>query len=197
MANDAPHHETVLEATGVRARLARVYAESLMGAASEDGQVEAIGTELNDLGKALANDPTIEPFLSSAAIGRKARLPLLAAAFEGRSSPLLRKFIGVLNQNGRLGLIRAINAAYQKLLDDAGGRIRVKVTSAVPLSEAQQSDLKAKLTEQLKAEPIIDLRTNPDLLGGLIVQVRDTVYDTSVRTRLNNLRNHLMASSNV
>lgn len=197
MANDAPHHETVLEATGVKARLARVYAESLMAAASAEGQVEAVGTELGSLAKALAEDPNIEMFLSSPAVGKKARLPLLAAAFEGRSSPLLRKFIGVLNQNGRLGLVRAINAAYQKLLDDAAGRIRVKVTSAVPLTDAQLGGLKTKLKDQLKADPVIELRTNPDLLGGLIVQVRDTVYDTSVRTRLNNLRNHLMASSNV
>ncbi len=192
---DAPQHETVLAATGVRARLARVYAESLLAVAAEEKQIEAVGTELDALAKALAENPNIEAFLSSPAVGKKARLPMLAAAFEDRSSPLLRKFVGVLNQNGRLGLLRAVNAAYQKLLDDAAGRIRVKVTSAVPLSDGQMKNLTAKLKDQLKADPVIEVRTNPDLLGGLVVQVRDTVYDTSVRTRLNILRNHLMASS--
>ena len=68
------------------------------------------------------------------------------------------------------------------------------MTSAVPLTDAQLGRLRDNLKKSLKAEPVLDARTNPDVLGGLVVQVGDRVYDSSVRTRLETLRTHLMAS---
>ena len=62
------------------------------------------------------------------------------------------------------------------------------------LTDEQIVALKQTLSEQLNAQPILDIWVNPDLLGGLVVQVGDKVYDTSVRSRLENLRTHLMAS---
>ena len=119
---------------------------------------------------------------------------MLAAGFEGGASPLFRKFLGVLNENGRLDLLPAIDAAYQKLRDTAAGRVRVKVTAAAYLADNQVAELKSILKDTLNADPVLDIWIDPDLLGGLVVQVGDKVYDTSVRTRLANLRTHLMAS---
>jgi F-type H+-transporting ATPase subunit delta len=196
MATENPaHHPTVLEATGARARLARIYAEALLAAASRDGQAETVGDELAVLVRdVLGGHPKIGEFFASRALSRKAKTPILQAAFASGTSDLVRHFVGVLNQNGRLDLLRAVSAAYQSLRDETAGRVRVRVTSAVPLSDAQTGELKQTLADRLKAEPILDTRTDPDLLGGLVVRVGDRVYDTSVRTRLHNLRNHLMAS---
>ena len=189
------HHPTVLEATGARARLARVYAEALLAAASRDGQADAVGDELAVLvHDVLSGHPEINAFFATRALSRKAMSPILPAAFASGVSKLVRNFVGVLNQNGRLDLLRAVSAAYQSLRDETAGRVRVRVISAVPLSDSQTGELKQTLADQLKAEPILEARTDPDLLGGLVVRVGDRVYDTSVRTRLHNLRNHLMAS---
>lgn len=185
-------HESVLEATGAAARIARVYAEALMAAAAKAGQTDAVGDELAALVGATGDKPRIAAFLASTAINRKAKAPVLATALGG-ASDLLAKFVGVLNQNGRLGLLRAIDAAYRRMRDSAAGRVRVKVTSATALSTDQTAALTKTLTESLKADPVLDARVNPDLLGGLVVQVGDKVYDTSVRTRLDNLRTQLMA----
>ena len=76
------------------------------------------------------------------------------------------------------------------------GVVRVQVTSAVPLSDGQRDELKKTLSAALRSDPVIELRTDPNLLGGLVVLVGDRVYDTSVRTRLETLRTHLMASGN-
>src|SRR6266498_4122287 len=100
-------HESVLEATGAGARIARVYAEALMAAAAKAGQADALGDELSALVGATADRPRIATFLASTAINRKAKAPVLAKALGG-ASDLLAKFVGVLNQNGRLGLLRAI-----------------------------------------------------------------------------------------
>src|SRR5207237_189143 len=125
-------HESVLEATGATARIARVYAEALMHAAATAGQADAVGDDLAALVAATAEHPRIGAFLASTAINRKAKAPVLAKALGG-ASDLLTKFVGVLNQNGRLGLLRAIDAAYRRMRDEAAGRVRVRVTSAAPL----------------------------------------------------------------
>jgi F-type H+-transporting ATPase subunit delta len=182
----------VLEATGATARLARVYAESLMAVAGD--QADAAGDELAGVAQAVTDRPDVFAFLTSGAVNRKAKLPILAAAFNHSASELLQKFLGVLAQNNRLALLPAVTASYRRLRDEAAGRVRVTVTSAVPLSDAQLDSLKATLADNLKAAPVLNARTNPDLLGGLVVQVGDRVYDTSVRTRLDTLRSHLMTS---
>lgn len=190
---DGKRHDSVLEATGATARLARVYAEALMAAAGD--QADAIGDDLDALvGDVLGEHPDAERFLASGAVNRKTKAAVLEAAFGGGVSDTLRNFLGVLNRNSRLGLLRAIAAAYRKLRDEAAGRVRVAVTSAVPLSDDQLTKLKTTLADRLRAEPVLDARADPDLLGGLVVQVGDRVYDSSVRTRLNSLRTHLMAS---
>ncbi|HVK17483.1 MAG TPA: ATP synthase F1 subunit delta [Fimbriiglobus sp.] len=189
---DGKRHESVLEATGASARLARVYAEALMAAAGP--QADAVGDDIDALVEdVLAERPNAERFLASGAVNRKTKAAVLQAAFAG-TSDVLRNFLGVLNQNNRLGLLRAIAAAYRKLSDEAAGRVRVTVTSAVALSDDQLTKLKTTLAGRLDAEPVLDARTDPDLLGGLVVQVGDRVYDSSVRTRLDSLRTHLMAS---
>jgi F-type H+-transporting ATPase subunit delta len=140
----------------------------------------------------LRTDPTLEAFFTSPAVTRRTRGPVLAA-LHGSVSPLLGNFLGVLNQNNRLDLLRPIAAAYRDLLDKRAGRVRVVVRSAVPLSDEQQDDLRRTLADSLHKEPVLNLTTDPDLLGGLVVQVGDTVYDTSVRSRLEALRTQLTA----
>ncbi|HVL10931.1 MAG TPA: ATP synthase F1 subunit delta, partial [Gemmata sp.] len=77
-------------------------------------------------------------------------------------------------------------------LDDRAGRVRVRVTSAAELSDEQRRSLSGKLAEMLKKEPVLDVRVDPELLGGMIVQVGDRVIDTTVRTRLHTLRNLML-----
>jgi len=187
-------HETVIEATGVKARLARVYAEALLALAGRENAADAIGEELASTSAALLSEPRIGKYLDSPVVKATDKQHVLGAAFESRTSILFRKFLGVLNKNGRLGMIPAISTAYRAIRDVEAGRVRVLVRSAVALSDERQAGLVSLLGSKLNKQPILNVRVEPELLGGLIVQVGDRVYDTSVRTRLNTLRNHLMAS---
>jgi F-type H+-transporting ATPase subunit delta len=196
MANVEAKHETVLDAGTVQARLARVYAEALITAALKQGPdaVGSVCTELTALVGDLAAHPDAAAFLASPAVGKKAKAAALAAALAGHASDLLRGLVGVLAQNNRLGLLRNVAAAYRQLLDVRVGRVRVKVTAAVPLGDEQQAALAANLKQLLgDREPVLDVRVDPDLLGGLVVQVGDSVIDTSVRSRLQSIRTLLLA----
>jgi len=193
----AHKHETVLEAGSIRARVARVYAEALAAAALRHGGGEAsvvsVGEELDQfVAQVLDASPAVEAFLASPAVGKKAKSVALEAALTGRASDLLRGLFFVLLRNGRLDLTRGIAAAYRDLLDQRAGRVRVRVTTAVELSDAQTAAITATLAAALRKQPVLELRLDPGLIGGMVVQIGDRVIDTSVRTRLTNLRTHLL-----
>ncbi len=173
-------------------RLARIYAEALMANAEKAGSVDSIATELDELAGSIFTNASAEEFITTPVISWRTKEPLLAQALQGNVSDLLRNFIGVLNKNGRLGMLPQIRAAYQSLQDDSAGRVRVTVKTAVPLGEQQQSDLAGTLAAALKKQPVLNLQVDPDLLGGIVVQVGDRVIDTSVRTRIQTLRAQLM-----
>jgi F-type H+-transporting ATPase subunit delta len=186
-------HENVLEAGSVRSRLAKVYGEALMAAAQKQNRVNETGDELNGFVTGVFDkNPAIESFLSSPAVGKKAKFAALGAALPGHASDLVRGLFGVLTKNGRLDLVRGIAAAYRQLLDERAGRVRVKVTAAAKLTNAQRDSLAETLSNILKQEPVLDVRVDPDLLGGMVVQVGDRVIDTSVRTRLQTIRTLLL-----
>ena len=192
---DATPDDTLPEATGNKARLARVYAEALLAAASRAQLADTIGEELASVADGvLKSNPNVLAFFDSAAVSRAAKLPILAQAFEHNASELFKKFLGVLNQNGRLGLLRDVSATYHALRDQQANRVRVKVRAAAPLNDAQTESLRSTLAATLNQEPILDVKVEPELLGGLVVQIGDRVYDTSVKSRLETLRTHLMTS---
>lgn len=188
--------ENVLTANVRQARIARIYAEALLALAEKEGMRNEVADELAGfVTGVLDKDHVVAAFLTSPAVTRRTREPVLNSALKDNVSPLVAKFLGVLNQNNRLDLVRAIAAAYQDLLDQQAGRVRVSVRSAVPLTEEQQDELRRTLAGSLHKELVLNLRTDPDLLGGMVVQVGDKVYDTSVRSRLDALRNQLTASA--
>lgn len=193
---EAPqHNETVLQATGARARLARVYAEALLACADKKNAIDAVGAELKQIvTEVVGHYPKIGSFFGNPTIRAIRKQPVLDAALKNAVSPLMRNFLELLNQNHRLGLLREIQAAYQGICDTRAGRVRIVVRSASALNDAQLAQLKSTLAEKLGKEPILSTVVDPELLGGLVVQVGDRVYDTSVRARLENIRNHLLTS---
>jgi F-type H+-transporting ATPase subunit delta len=192
----ASNHDTVLEAGSVQARIARVYAEALLAAALKQPNAdapEALGRELDEFVTGVLDaNPQVGSYLASPAIGRKTKTAALAAALPGHASELIRGLLGVLTHNGRLGLFRGIAEAYGEILDQRAGRVPVKVTAASELSDAQKTALTRTLAGMLKGEPMLSVRVDPDLIGGMVIQVGDRVIDTSVRTRLQNLRTLLL-----
>jgi F-type H+-transporting ATPase subunit delta len=186
-------HESTLDTGASRNRLARVYAESLLAVAEQKGQAQAVLDELDGfVTDVLAKSPSVAQFFSSPAINKKAKTPVLNQAFKGKVSDLFLNFLHCLNQNGRLGMVSQIRHAIHDLTDAKSNRIRVKVTSAVPLGAEQQDKIKQTLKAALQKEPVLTVAENPDLLGGLVVQFGDKVVDSSVRSRLDALRAALM-----
>jgi F-type H+-transporting ATPase subunit delta len=177
-------------------RIAQVYAEALLNAAAKKGQVEAVLEELDSLIRDLFGaNPQFEAFLASSAISRDEKTKVLRAIFQGRASDLFTDFLMVLNHHERLDLLRPILMAARELYDQRARRLRVQVRSAVPLPDDQRDRLLHELRQTFHLEPVLQAQVDPDLLGGMVVRVGDWVYDTSVHTQLETIRNQLIARS--
>src|SRR5206468_11660335 len=168
--NGARLHPTVLD-VGTQG-LAKVYAEAILRAA----QTRSEGDELLEEFESLVNDvfgadPRLEAFLSSGAISRQGKAEAIRSVFSGRASTLFVHSLLVLNDHGRLELLRPIVAACRELRDQQAGRLRVYVRSAVPLPDDQREHLLLQLRETFHKEPLLETQVDQDLLGGMVVQV--------------------------
>jgi len=175
-------------------RLASIYAEALLNAAGDQSPqvLEELDSLIDDVFKV---DRRLEPLIAGAAVGRKTRKEAIEKVFKSRASDTFFKFLLVLNDHERLDLIRPIRRAVHELYDDRARRLRVHVFSAIVLDGEVQDRIRAAVHDFFKLEPILVLHVDPALLGGLKVRIGDKVYDATVRTRIDNLRNHLIARS--
>jgi len=177
-------------------RLATIYAEALLDVADQRSQADEIGEELESVVReVLAQSQEAERAFASPVVRRAAKEKLIDQAFGKKVSGLLFNFLHVLNSKDRMPLLRHVGAAYRDLLDQRHKRLRVRVRSAVPLDESHTETLKQEIAKATGLEPVIAARVDPELLGGMIVQIGDQVFDSSVRTRIDAIRNQLLARS--
>ncbi len=177
-------------------RIARVYAEALLNAATKLGQIGDALAELDSLvDDVFAADPQLETLFSGAAVGRNVRRDAIEKAFVGRASEVFVSFLHALNDHDRLDLIRSIRVVAHEIDDERKNRLRVLVQSAVTLPEGVRGALVDQIRSVFQMEPVLDLRVQPELLGGLKVRIRDVQVDATVRSYLDNMNQQILARS--
>jgi F-type H+-transporting ATPase subunit delta len=172
--------------------IARRYAKALFGLAVEKGRVEAWNEALFALGRAVDGSPELRDVLSNPAYDRDARRAVvakLAEAMKLEAEPANLLFI--LGDRNRLDAIGNVVLAFRELADQELGRLRAKVTSAVPLEEAAAAAIAEKLSAATKKQVLVERAVDPAILGGVVAQVGSLVYDGSLRTQLEDLRQTL------
>lgn len=168
----------------VELELARTYAEALLGVARKSGDVDAVLDELDEIVEDIwLEKPDFAALLSSPVVSAADKGRILNEAFGGRALPIIGRFFGVLNHHGRLGLVQAIAAEARTLWDRSRNHRPVRVRSAVPLDADQLESLRAKLAALVQGTPVIKLEVDPVLIGGLVIQIDDVLYDASVRNQ--------------
>ncbi len=168
-----------------RQRLGTVYAKALLGATEKAGQTDRVLEELDSLvADVLDKLPDFEETLRTPRIGPEEKVQLLERVFASRVSPLFMNFLKVAAQHERLDALRAIQRAARKLYNEMRNRVEVLVETAAPLSNQLRGSIAARLGKLLGREVVLTTEINPDLLGGLVVRVGDTVYDGSLAGKL-------------
>jgi F-type H+-transporting ATPase subunit delta len=108
-----------------------------------------------------------------------------------KSSEYFANFLKVLIRHGRIDLIAEIRQVVVQIQEELAGKKRVQIRSAKPLSDKSRSEITNQLKSKLGFDPILQESVDESLIGGLIIQVGDTVYDSSLRTRLKTLTGRL------
>jgi F-type H+-transporting ATPase subunit delta len=192
-ASDAQGHKAASFKDEGSSKLARAYAEALVNAAEKSGNAEEVLDELDAIRDFVTTKfPTFASMMSSPIRNQAERDTIITKAFDGRVLETSIRFLRVLNRHGRLELLGAILRTARETWDRRQNRKPVTIRSAVPLSDAQRDALTNRLAGSLQATPILHVEIDPSLLGGLVVQVGDDVYDASVRNRLEQLRKRLI-----
>jgi F-type H+-transporting ATPase subunit delta len=139
---------------------------------------------LQSLADVLDGLPDFDEALRTPRIDSAEKSRLLERVFGSRVAPLTMNFLKVVSSHERLDCLRAIERAAQKLVNDLHNRVEVLVETAAPLSNPLRQSIASRLGQMLGREVVLTTALNPDLLGGLVVRVGDTVYDGSLAGKL-------------
>jgi F-type H+-transporting ATPase subunit delta len=179
----------VLEDPSVVA-VARVYANAYLDATGND--LEEFASFMQDV---LAANPEFASLLTSGATGREEKIVLIDRAIAPHCSEPFANFLRTLAAHDRLEILDVVYAESRRIAEERAGQKRVRVTSAVELSDETVQKIQDRLGQVFSFEPIIETSVDPSLIGGLIIQVEDTVYDSSLRNRLTQLRDRMRERS--
>jgi len=147
---------------------------------------------LEKVNAALQTDIKLRSRIENPSIEPVAKAALLSHLLPEGSSSEIGNFINVLLTNNDLGYLDEILASLSTVIrDEAGGPQRALVTSAVPLTDDEQERLRTRLIQQFGSNLQFVFQVNPEILGGLVVQVGDKLIDDSVRSRLGALSQSL------
>lgn len=173
---------------GIQASLAGRYASALFDLARDEKQIDAVSRSLDSLNQALADSRAFDQLVASPLVDRdEAGKAFAAIAGELKADPLTANFLGVLARNGRKGELAQVIRLFRRLASEHRGETTAEVVSAHPLSDGQIAALKTQLKARAGRHVAIDARTDPTILGGLIVKLGSQMIDASLKTKLNRL----------
>jgi F-type H+-transporting ATPase subunit delta len=173
---------------------ARRYAEAAFQLARRDDAIDAWAAGL-ELAAGLVGDERIRTFLDNPAKPLDERYALLEGALSGKVPEAVMKLAKLLAERRAIDRLPAIWSEYRRLVQRERGIVDALVTSATPLTADETDALRRKVSQM--TDRTVDLRVQVDdsLIGGLTVRIGDTLYDASVRGRLERLREQLVSSA--
>lgn len=183
-----PANDFDQQQTGQQA-VASVYAKALLETTEKSGETATVLEELDALvNQVLANQPKFEQALASPRISAEEKVGLIDRVFAGKISQGLLRFLKVVARHQRLDHLREMRRAYRSLFNHTHGRVEVRVTTATPLPEDLYTQVMQTLQQKLGKTVELVTRTDPNILGGIVVRLGDTVYDASLANRLDRQR---------
>ena len=175
--------------------VARNYAETLFALAERHEGLEIYGSAIEMVARLLEEDPRFRLFLETPRIADAERKAVVRRAFGAELPRPFVNFLLVTIDKRRQRLLRNISRQFHALVDEHMGREHVEVTVARPVDEDLQTVISQRLSDLLGKSAIPHMRVRPEILGGLVVRTEDTIYDGSLRRRLERMRRQLLRAS--
>jgi len=167
--------------------IATVYARSLFEVATENDKLDLVREQLGEFADAVAENRELQIFLFSPYFSTEEKKDGLDRALTD-ADPAVENFLELLIEKHRMPVIFRIRTEYEQLWEEANKLLPVEITSAVELPEATVKQLGDRIAEQTGRRVELSSHVEPEILGGIVVQVGNSVLDASIRNRLQQLR---------
>ena len=173
----------------------RRYAKALYRAAVDNGCQQELYASMQLLGQAFTAEPKLGETMRNPFVSDADKAQLILAASGDKQEPLLADFVKLLVQNGRIGMVRDIAAAYCLIYRKESNIYRVEVVSAAAMDPAQEQRLKQLILSHLRGGSMeYTSRIDPSLIGGFVVNIDNERLDASVKNELKQLRLKLLSN---
>ena len=170
--------------------LAQVYARSLFAVARERDKLDLIHEQLDEFAAAVSANRDLQIFFFSPYFSSAEKQDGLERMLEGADETLLN-FLKLLIEKHRMPVIFRIRAEFERLWEEENRLLPVEITSAVALDPATTQSLGETIGERAGRKVTLAANVDPDILGGIIVRVGNSILDASIRNRLEQLRRHV------
>ncbi len=177
----------------IAGNISRRYAKALLELGSEAGNVDAIVTETTSVAETYASSVELQRVLGDPLVPHRVKKDILSDVAASLSlSATTKNAVLLLGDRRRLRLLPEIAQLLREMNDLQKGVVRAEVTSAVNLSEAFYERLKMQLETMTGKRVVLERKTDPTLIAGVVTRIGDQVFDGSIKTRLASLKNALM-----
>ncbi len=178
--------------------VSRRYAKALILIGQEDGQAEQYNEELGAVVGLFDTQEGFELALTNPLYNKNDRKKVLQAVLAATDlSAIMKSFLVLLFDKGRIGFLREIASYYKDLADELKGVVKASVISATELSSDAIEKIKEALSKKAGKTIVLNVEQDPSLIGGVITKIGDLVLDGSVKTQLINMRETLKKGESV
>jgi len=184
--SEAQEQPTVFDTD--KQQLGDVYAKAFLGVAKESGKLDDLVDELGQVVGVFNGLPKFRAAMESPRIEQADKASMLDKAFKSKCSKELLNFLKLIAQRGRFDCLNSILGSTVKAHDEMAGRVKATLTTASEITDDVEKSIAKKLSGILGKEVNLECVVDPEVIGGMVVRVGDTVYDGSVANQLKQVR---------
>lgn len=174
-----------MKSTLTLTEIAEPYAQALMSVAQTHNLTEQIGEDTRSLLELIEQSEDLRLLVGSPLITADRKKAVLRQMIEGQVQPYMLNFLMLLVDRGRIMMLPQVCEQYQSLLRQMNQAVLAEVTAAVELNDEQKEAIRQKVMAATQAQQVeLDIRVDPDLLGGVVIKVGSQVFDASLRGQL-------------
>ena len=171
-------------------KVASRYAKSLIDLAQEQGSLEVIKDDMEQIVAVIKSSSELQAVLGNPIIKIDKKKSILEALFKDKIRPEILGFFNIMVRKGRSELVYATAQEFIREYNEVKGIVKAEVTSASALSETNLQALNAKIAQEINAKVLLTNKVDKSLIGGFVLKVGDRQLDASIAGKLNKLERH-------
>ncbi|MGI8470255.1 MAG: ATP synthase F1 subunit delta [Pyrinomonadaceae bacterium] len=173
--------------------IARRYATALADVVVKQNETDKIKTELKIWESVISENENLTEVFRNPSIQQAQKEKVLESLIErAKPAPTTANFLRVLLRNGRITELKEINNRFETVLEERAGIVSAKITSARPLGDDEKRELQTNLEKMTGKRVNLNFDIKQEIIGGVVTTIGSTVYDGSVKTQLQNLKEQMI-----